>query len=103
LSVEPQKPNTVLVGKKEPIQYVMAIMKLFEQGFSEVIVKARGRNVCKAIEAVEMVKNMFAKDVELQVNLYSEQLTDDKGNTRNVTAIEIRLRRPQAGGEGSGG
>ncbi|MCE4612192.1 MAG: DNA-binding protein Alba [Desulfurococcales archaeon] len=98
MAIEPQRPNTVLVGKKEPIQYVMAIMKIFEDGFEEVVVKARGRNVCKAIEAVEMVKNMFVKDVNIEnVKIYSEQLRDDKGKERNVTAIEILLRKGSKG------
>ena len=99
MGVEPQKPNTVLIGKKPAINYVTAIVKLFnEDEMEEVVVKARGRNVCRAIEAIEMLKNMFLKDIEFhKVNIYSEELVDDKGNKRKVVAIEVVLRRGKAG------
>ncbi len=96
--MEPQKPNTVLIGKKPTINYVMAILKLFnDEGVEEVIVKARGRNVCKAIDAVEMLRNMFIKDVDINdIKIYSEELLDESAATKKkITAIEVVLRKPR--------
>ncbi len=91
MSVEPHRPNTILVGRKPPINYVMAALKLLnEEGVEEVVIKARGRNICTAVEAVEMLKNLFLKNAEVkEVNIYREELVDDQGRQRSVTAIEI--------------
>jgi len=91
LSVEPHRPNTILVGRKPPINYVMAALKLFnEEGVDEVVIKARGRNICTAVEAVEMLKNLFLKNAVVKdINIYREELVDEQGKQRSVTAIEI--------------
>ncbi len=103
MSIEPQRPNVVLVGKKEPIQYVMAIIKLFQDGFEEVIVRARGKNICTAVEAVEMLRNVFDRNVSVgKVNIYSEKLQDERNRERSVTAIEIVLRKPRQQAEAQG-
>ncbi len=92
LSVEPHRPNTILVGRKPPINYVMAALKLLnDEGVEEVVIKARGRNICTAVEAAEMLKNLFLKEkaVIKDVNIYREELVDEQGRQRSVTAIEI--------------
>ncbi len=94
--VEPQNVNVVLVGKKHLTNYVMAIIKLFEQdGVNEVIVRARGSNICKAVDAVEHVKNLILKDVKIKdIKIGSEYFPDEKtGRKKRVSVIEIVLTR----------
>ncbi|BAA80837.2 DNA-binding protein Alba [Aeropyrum pernix K1] len=89
MSIEPQKPNTILVGRKPTINYVMAALKLLnEEGAPEVVIKARGRNICNAVDTVEMLKNLFIKNLVIKkVNIYSESL--DSEGKKKVSAIEI--------------
>ncbi len=98
--VEPQSVNVVNVGRKHVTNYVMAILKLFqEDGVDEVIVRARGQNICKAVDAVEHLKNLILKDVKIKsIKIGSEWLQDDRtGKKKRVSVIEIVLTR---GGEG---
>ncbi|MCE4616666.1 MAG: DNA-binding protein Alba [Aeropyrum sp.] len=93
MSIEPQKPNTVLIGKKPTINYVMAALKLLnDEGAEEVVIKARGRNICKAVDTVEMLKNLFIKNLVVKdVKIYSEDL-DEEGK-RKVSALEITVAK----------
>jgi len=94
--VEPHATNAVLIGRKDVTNYVLAIMRLFNEGAEEVIVRARGRNVCKAVDTVERLRNLFMKDVEIAgVEIYSEEVESPDGKKRRVSAIEIRLRKPR--------
>ncbi|MCE4604762.1 MAG: DNA-binding protein Alba [Aeropyrum sp.] len=95
MSIEPQKPNTVLIGKKPTINYVMAALKLLnDEGAEEVVIKARGRNICKAVDTVEMLKNLFIKNLVVKdVKIYSEDL-DEEGK-RKVSALEITVAKEQ--------
>ncbi|MCE4625043.1 MAG: DNA-binding protein Alba [Desulfurococcales archaeon] len=94
--VEPQSVNVVLIGRKPVTNYVMAVLKLFQSdGVDEVIVRARGRNICKAVDTVEHVKNLILKDVQIKdIRIGSEELPDEQtGRKRRVSTIEIVLVR----------
>jgi len=91
----PYQANAVLVGRKDTMNYVLAAIRLFTEGASEVVIKARGRNICKAVDAAERVKATL-KDVAVRdVKIYSEEVEDDQGRKRRVSAIEIVLARSQ--------
>lgn len=86
----------VLIGRKPVTNYVMAVLKLFQSdGVDEVIVRARGRNICKAVDTVEHVKNLILKDVQIKdIRIGSEELPDEQtGRKRRVSTIEIVLVR----------
>ena len=94
--VEPQSVNVIHVGRKPVTNYVMAVLKLFEQdGVDEVVVKARGSNICKAVDTVEQVKNLILKDTYVkEVRIGSEWFQDERtGRKRRVSVIEIVLAR----------
>jgi DNA-binding protein len=98
--VEPQSINVVLVGKKPVTNYVMAVLKLFEQdGVDEVVVRARGANICKAVDTVEQVKNLILKDTYIKdIRIGSEWFEDEKtGKKKRVSTIEIVLARKKEG------
>ena len=57
--------NVVLVGSKPVMNYVIACLTLFNSGANEVIVKARGRAIERAIDTVEMLRRSFMTDLEV--------------------------------------
>lgn len=94
--VEPYQTNVVLVGRKDLMNYVLAVIRLFNDGAEEVIIRARGMNICKAVDVAENVKNLFMKNTEVAgVNIYSEELEDPSGKKKRVSAIEIKLVKKQ--------
>ncbi|MEB3787306.1 MAG: DNA-binding protein Alba [Desulfurococcales archaeon] len=90
----------VRIGKKPVMNYVLAILTtLMDQGVNRVVVKARGRNTSKAIDAVEIVRNRFAKNVKIvDVKIDSHEITitdpqTGQERTRRVSSIEICLEK----------
>jgi len=55
--------------------------------------RARGRSISSAVDAAEVTKNRFLSDITTEVNIGTEQMQGDEGGTRNVSTIEIILRR----------
>ncbi|MEM4824040.1 MAG: DNA-binding protein Alba [Zestosphaera sp.] len=62
MSQGPTSSNVVLVGKKPVMNYVLATLTLLNQGVPEIVVKARGRAIGKAVDTVEIVRNRFLPD-----------------------------------------
>ncbi|MCE4598628.1 MAG: DNA-binding protein Alba [Desulfurococcales archaeon] len=87
----PHPTNAVLIGRKPVMNYVLAAIRLFNQeGASEVVIRARGRNICKAVDTVETIRNLFIKDLKIKsLNIYSEEVVDDQGKKRRISSIEI--------------
>jgi DNA-binding protein Alba len=88
--------NSVLVGKKPVMNYVLACITLFHGGAKEVSVKARGRAISRAVDVVEVVRRRFLPDVKIkQVGIGTEQVapTEEGGTPTNVSTIEITLER----------
>ncbi|AFZ70822.1 DNA-binding protein Alba [Caldisphaera lagunensis DSM 15908] len=90
----------VRVGKKPVMNYVLAVLTtLMEQNVGAVVVKARGRNITKAVDTVEIVRSRFAKNVKVKnIDVGSHEITvnDPQTNqqrTRRVSSIEICLSK----------
>jgi DNA-binding protein len=87
--------NTVFVGGKPVMNYVVACMTFFNTGSKKVVVKARGRAISRAVDTVELLKRVFVKDIKLQgISLGTEQVTRREGQKSNVSAIEITVTKP---------
>ena len=88
--------NSVLVGRKPVMNYVLACITLFHGGANEVNVKARGRAISRAVDVVEVVRRRFLPDVKIKkVGIGTEQVapTEEGGTPTNVSTIEITLER----------
>ena len=87
-------PNIIYVGTKPAMSYVLAVITHFNK--SEVktaTLKARGRAITTAIDVVEIVRRKFLKDLKLEkIESGTEELQRDEG-TRNVSTIEISVKR----------
>lgn len=88
--------NSVLIGKKPVMNYVLACITLFHGGAKEVSVKARGKAISRAIDVVEVVRRKFLPDVKVkQIGIGTDKVTpqDEGENLTNVSTIEIILAK----------
>jgi DNA-binding protein len=76
------------------MNYVTACVTLFNSGNGEVMVRARGQTIEKAIDTVQMLRRGFLKDIFVKsINLGSEDVTRFDGTRGNISTIEILLTR----------
>ncbi len=95
---EPRESNSVLIGKKPAMNYVLACITLFHGGAGEVNVKARGMSISRAVDVVEIVRRKFLPDVKVKgIDIGTQQLPPRPGEEgrgpTNVSTIEITLMK----------
>ena len=86
--------NVIYVGNKPPMSYVLAVVTQFNTGGSdEVVIKARGRAISRAVDTAEIVRNRFITDAKVKdIKIGTESITnEEEGRTSNVSSIEICL------------
>ena len=85
--------NIIFVGNKPPMNYVTAIMALLNSGsFTEVVLKARGNAISRAVDAAEITRNRFMTNMEVKkIDIGTEAVTNEDGRKSNVSSIEICL------------
>jgi DNA-binding protein len=89
------KDNTVFVGNKPVMNYVLAVVTQFNNGASEVAIKARGRAISRAVDTAEIALNRFLENVsKKEISTSTEIIDTDSGKT-NVSSIEIVLVNKQ--------
>ncbi len=90
------QPNLVRIGKKPVMNYVTACVTLFNSGNEEVMVRARGQTIEKAIDTVQMLRHSFLKNVLIKsINVGSEDVTRFDGTRGNISTIEITLSQEE--------
>ncbi|NLX48633.1 MAG: DNA-binding protein Alba [Methanospirillum sp.] len=83
--------NTVYVGNKPVMNYVLAVVTQFSNGAEEVAIKARGKAISRAVDTAEIALNRFLKDItKKEIRTSTEEIETDAGRT-NVSSIEIIL------------
>ena len=87
--------NTIFVGNKPPMSYVLAVVTQFKtSGSDEVVIKARGRAISRAVDTAEIVRNRFVTDATVKdIKISTENMTNEEGRTSNVSSIEICLSK----------
>lgn len=76
------------------MSYVLAVVTQFQSGAKEVLLKARGRSVSRAVDVAEIVKNRFIPDAkDSNIEITTEQMPSEEGKTVHVSAITITLSR----------
>ena len=91
---ESSEENIIYIGNKPPMSYVLAIVTQFNSGSNEVIIKARGRAISRAVDAAEITRNRFATDAKIKdIKIGTEAITNEEGRTSNVSSIEISLSK----------
>ncbi len=86
--------NTIFIGRKSVMDYVLACVTQLNRGFDEIVLKARGRAISRAVDVAEILRTRFMKDLELKdIKIATEQIEAAEGGTANVSAIEITLSK----------
>ncbi|MCQ6254718.1 DNA-binding protein Alba [Methanocaldococcus sp.] len=86
--------NVVLIGKKPVMNYVLAVLTQLTNN-DEVVIKARGKAINKAVDVAEMIKNRFIKDIKIKkIEIGTDKVKNPDGREVNVSTIEIVLAKP---------
>ena len=84
--------NVVYIGNKPVMNYVLAVVTQMNSGIPEVMLKARGRAISRAVDVAEIVRNRFMTDLTVgSIDNCTEEMTSREGSNSNVSAIEIHL------------
>ena len=87
--------NIVFIGSKPFMNYVTGVvMQLTRQGNSEVIIKARGKFISRAVDVAEVTTKRFLNEQNVKVKdikINSEEFENQEGRKVNVSTIEITL------------
>ena len=89
--------NIVYIGNKPPMSYVPVVVAILNAEAShEVILKARGNAISRAVDTAEIVRNRFCTEAELKgIKIGTEPVTNEDGRTSNVSSIELSLSLPK--------
>ena len=85
------KENTVFVGNKPVMNYVLAVITQFNNGAEEVAIKARGKAISRAVDTAEIALNRFLEGVTKKEIIISTEVIDTDSGKTNVSSIEIVL------------
>jgi DNA-binding protein len=92
-----EKSKIVFIGNKMPMDYVMAIMTgLSASDAKEMTLKARGKAIATAVDAAEITRNRFLKDLKVaKIAIGTQEMPPREGETRArmVSTIEITLTK----------
>lgn len=90
-----QTDNVVLIGRKPVMNYVTACITFFNSGEKQVVVKARGRAICRAVDTVELLRRAFIQDLEIKdIDIGTEELVRAEGGQKsNISTIEITVTK----------
>ena len=88
--------NSIFIGNKPFMNYVTSVVVQFTtKGAKEVIVKARGKFISRAVDVSEVAMKRFLKDqIELKgILIDSEEFKNKEGQDVRVSIIEITLAK----------
>jgi DNA-binding protein len=83
--------NTVFVGNKPVMNYVLAVVTQFNNGAEEVAIKARGKAISRAVDTAEIALNRFLEGIKKKEIITSTEVIDTDTGKTNVSSIEIIL------------
>ena len=88
-----ERSNTVFIGRKPVLNYVLACMTLFKSGHEEVIIKARGRSISRAVDVVEVLRSRFMSKAEVSdIKIGTETVENEERGPSNVSTIDITVK-----------
>lgn len=86
--------NTVFVGNKPVMNYVLAVVTQFNNGEEKVNLEARGRAISRAVDVAEISRNRFIEDLDLgSIEIGTEKLEGNEEEPVNVSTIKISLKK----------
>lgn len=88
--------NSIFVGGKPFMNYVTAVVMQFTtKNANEVILKARGKFISRAVDVSEVAAKRFLDNSVgvKEIKIDSEEFTNKEGRNVRVSTIEITLSR----------
>ena len=90
--------NTIFVGNKPPMSYVLAIITAFSSGNNkEITLKARGQAITTAVDVAEITRSRFIKELKVKsIAIGTAEMPPREGETKSrmVSTIEIAMSKP---------
>jgi len=87
--------NIVFIGNKPFMNYVTSVLMQLNSK-DEVLIKARGKFITRAVDVAEVSKKRFLEGNNLDVKnikTSSEEFENKEGRKVNVSIIEITLKK----------
>ena len=88
--------NSIFIGAKPFMNYVTGVVMQFTtKNAEEVVVKARGKFISRAVDVAEVATKRFLEgQVELKgIAINSEEFTNKEGKRVRVSTIEITMKK----------
>jgi DNA-binding protein len=97
--------NIIYIGQKPMSKYVYALQHKNANKDKTVIIQARGKNISRAVDLLEISKDKIPYDVDIKTStcVYSKNITEngkhEKKLNLKVSSIRIELTRIEASGQ----
>ena len=91
---EADDSHTIYIGGKPFMNYVTGVVMQFTtQGAKDVVIKARGKFISRAVDVAEVVAKRFLENqIEIKdLKIDSEEFENKEGKTVRVSSMEIYL------------
>ena len=87
--------NTIFVGKKPAMNYVVACLTLLQDGTTEITLKARGKAISTAVDAAQILTKRYVPYVSVKrIDIGTERVQNaETGDTSTVSSMEIHLSK----------
>ncbi len=94
---EYQDSNIIFIGEKPFMNYVTGVVTQFKTKLQkEVIIKARGKFIARAVDVAEVSTKKFLKEDNIKtkdIKINSEEFENKEGKKVSVSTIEITLEK----------
>ncbi|NVM01563.1 MAG: DNA-binding protein Alba [Candidatus Helarchaeota archaeon] len=87
------RDNIVYIGQKSAMNYVMACFAIIQGGSNDIVIKARGRAISRAVDVAEILRSRFLQEqVKIKDIITGTETihSKDRGDF-SVSTIEITL------------
>ncbi len=88
--------NSIFIGTKPFMNYVTGVVMQFTtKGANEVIIKARGKFISRAVDVAEVSAKRFLEgSIEVkEIKINSEEFTNKEGRQVRVSTIDVVLQK----------
>jgi archaea-specific DNA-binding protein len=84
----------IYIGSKPILNYVTAIATALQRSSGGTVnVKARGRAISSAVDVIEVTRNRFINDLNIEdISIGTDRVEGENGE-RNISTIEIIISR----------
>lgn len=90
----PGDENTIFIGKKEVMAYVLAVVTQFNFSPNEVKIKARGKAISRAVDVSQIVKNRFIPTMRISdFKAETEEVPNEDGTISRVSSLTLTLTK----------